>query len=92
HGFWCARERTLTVPEWTLLGGLAVRVEESARAGEERSPVDLFSYDFPETVHEGITEFLRYAYYHGILPDVPDLRFFGSEDADDGDLPSVSPN
>ena len=82
HGFWCAREKTLTEPEWTLLGGLGDRVEEGA----------LFSYDFPDTVHEGIREFLRYAYYHGILPDVPDLRFFGSEDAGEGGLPSVSPN
>ncbi len=74
HGFWCSREQGLTEEEWRVLGGLGGRVDRpAAPAG------GLFSYDFPDTVQEGIREFLRYAYYHGILPDVPDLRFFGEE-------------
>ena len=43
-------------------------------------------------VREGIREFLRYAYYHGILPDVPDLRFFGTDDKDEPGTPDMSPN
>lgn len=83
HGFWCARESSLTQPEWTLLGGLAGSVEELSPSEDGPAPAELFSYDFPETVQEGIREFLRYAYYHGILPDVPDLRFFGTDDAEE---------
>ena len=83
HGFWCARGHMLTKPEWTLLGGLADRLDGPAGEAEGRQPGETFSYDFPENVQEGIREFLRYAYYHGILPDVPDLRFFGSSDEEE---------
>jgi len=79
HGFWCAREKGLARRAWSALAGLAgVTCEEETPAGEPR-----FAYDFPENVQEGIREFLRYAYYHGILPDVPDLRFFGAPGGDD---------
>lgn len=92
HGFWCAREKMLTEPERTLLGGLGTGPDGPAPGAEGPSPFDLFSYDFPDNVQEGIREFLRYAYYHGILPDVPDLRFFGSDDADEPGSPLLSPN
>ncbi|MBF8294968.1 MAG: mqnA [Bacteroidetes bacterium] len=35
-----------------------------------------FSYGLAEEEQQGFAEFVRYAYYHGILPDVPDLIFF----------------
>jgi predicted solute-binding protein len=35
-----------------------------------------FSYGLAEEEQQGFAEFVRYAYYHGILPDVPDLNFF----------------
>lgn len=92
HGFWCAREHTLTDAERSVLGGLGNRADGHAPGAEGPSSFDLFSYDFPENVQEGIREFLRYAYYHGILPDVPDLRFFGSDDADESAPPLLSPN
>jgi chorismate dehydratase len=46
-----------------------------------------FSYDLGELEQESMTEFMKYAYFHGILPDVPDLSFF-----DVGPLPSPSIN
>lgn len=85
HGFWCAREGTLSEAQWNILGALGARPE--APEADEPSPVDIFSYDFAENVREGIREFLRYAYYHGILPDVPDLRFFGSPEPEDDEPP-----
>ena len=36
----------------------------------------LFSYGLGEDEKAGLSEFLRYAYFHGVLPDVPDLNFF----------------
>ncbi len=92
HGFWCARERGLSESEWMMLGGLPEGLPEPAPGGEGTSAVDLFSYDFSENVQEGIQEFLRYAYYHGILPDVPDLRFFGAPDEEETGPPLLSPN
>jgi len=92
HGFWCAREKTLTDAERTVLGGLGSCADGAFPDPERPSPFDLFSYDFPENVQEGIREFLRYAYYHGILPDVPDLRFFGTDDKDEPGTPDMSPN
>jgi chorismate dehydratase len=35
-----------------------------------------FSYSLSEDDQAGMSEFLRYAYFHGVLPDVPDLNFF----------------
>jgi chorismate dehydratase len=35
-----------------------------------------FRYEFGEREQESMTEFMKYAYFHGILPDVPDLSFF----------------
>jgi len=46
-----------------------------------------FSYDLGELEQESITEFMKYAYFHGILPDVPDLSFY-----EVGPLPSPSIN
>ena len=35
-----------------------------------------FSYEFGELEQESMTEFMKYAFFYGILPDVPDLSFF----------------
>lgn len=35
-----------------------------------------FTYGLGETEQAGLSEFIRYAYFHGILPDVPDVSFF----------------
>jgi chorismate dehydratase len=35
-----------------------------------------FSYSLGEDEQAAFSEFLRYAYFHGVLPDVPDLNFF----------------
>jgi chorismate dehydratase len=38
-----------------------------------------FTYGFGEEEQEGFSEFIRYAYFHGVLPDVPELNFFELE-------------
>ena len=35
-----------------------------------------FSYAFGEEEQQGFSEFVQFAYFHGVLPDVPDLNFF----------------
>ncbi|HUI63763.1 MAG TPA: MqnA/MqnD/SBP family protein [Bacteroidota bacterium] len=88
HGFWCGREKGLSQEECGQLSALNSEVAEwrDDSGRENPAPADLFSYDFTEPVQEGIREFLRYAYYHGILPDVPELVFFGSSGADESPM------
>jgi chorismate dehydratase len=78
HGFLVARENALSPEERDAVSsacgrGLA-RVE--AAGGDDALKIARFEYTFSDDAKEGVTEFLRYAYYHGILPDVPELRFF----------------
>ena len=49
--------------------------------------ISTFSYEFGELEQESMAEFMKYAYFHGILPDVPDLSFF-----EVGPLPPPSVN
>jgi chorismate dehydratase len=35
-----------------------------------------FAYSLGEDEQAGLSEFLRFAYFHGVLPDVPDVNFF----------------
>jgi predicted solute-binding protein len=63
-----------------------------ALAGESKLPREFiaeylseFSYEFGETEQDSLAELLKYAYFHGVLPDVPDLSFF-----DVGPMPSPS--
>lgn len=82
HGFWAGRDEALTGPEVRVLAAAGRRGYDAlAKAGGALAGVlEAFSYDLTEDVQEGIREFFRYAYYHGILPDVPDLRFFDVND------------
>jgi predicted solute-binding protein len=74
YGLWCAREQALTLQESTAL----------QRAGQEGISTDeavaehlaSFSYDLTPEVRDGFREFLRYAYFHGVLPDIPELAFY----------------
>ena len=96
HGFWCVRESTLTKDEVDEMQRSCRQGVESlddvARSAGDRFPrgsaVDLksnlgsLSFTFAMEEQEALTEFLRYAFYHGALPDVADLNFyaFGDED------------
>lgn len=35
-----------------------------------------FSYSLGDDEQQGFSEFIRYAYYHGVLGDIPELNFF----------------
>ena len=50
--------------------------ELSVSRGTIRDYLAAFSYGLGEDEQAGLSEFLRYAYFHGVLPDVPDLNFF----------------
>jgi chorismate dehydratase len=99
HGFWCGRENDLSVQEIRRIqssqqSGVAalstVAFEASRGQGMNLSPqeikeyLDLFSYDFTDEVSDAVREFLSFAHYHGILPDIADLNFYSSEPSKPG--------
>ncbi len=93
HGFWVAREEDLTQDH---LRGLIRAKDEGIEAKDEmvraivrRSGlseavaaeyVEAFQYDFGQEQIDSITEFNSYAFYHGVIGDIPELNFFGMDD------------
>ena len=105
HGFWCGGEDALTTEEvqWLIQGAYSGRASLDTIANElppgafpTLSHADMsdylhaFSYDLNEDDLEGLREFLRYAFYHGVTPDVAELHFYGAQGAMDVPLPSLS--
>lgn len=91
HGFWCVREAGLTRTDVALIQDACdtgvkslddIVMEETATIAPHFSPDTLkqylehFSYLFSDEEQDAVMEFLRYAYYHGILPDVADLHLY----------------
>lgn len=97
HAVWCAREAGVTPAEARAIAAAgedgAARREEFGASPEEQIHLDTFLYAWDDDVRAGFAEFLRYAYYHGILPDVPELHLFGAEEEPDAasDPPDAAP-
>ncbi len=75
HGVWVTRPDALTEEE-------VRRIHESAE-GAEADPAFEESgvrFAFGEGEREGVRELFRMAYYHGILPDIPDLNLYRKDD------------
>lgn len=96
HGFWCGREGDLSTEDVRALQrsrdrGVEELEEISAEApARPSSPfppetllahLETFGYEFTDEVRDAFQEFLRYAYYYGVLPDVPDLHYYPPEGA-----------
>jgi chorismate dehydratase len=105
HGFWCGAEEKLNPEEtrWLLQSAYSGIASLDAIAGDlphgafpTLSHADMsdylhaFSYDLNEDDIEGLTEFLRFAFYHGVTPDVAELRFFEMPGASQPPAPSLS--
>jgi chorismate dehydratase len=95
HGFWCTRPGVLTparlaafeesaseaaaaadaLTPATLDAGLPALHEDDLQA-----VINAWAFAFNDSEQQAVTRFLEYAYFHGMLPDVPDLRFAGAED------------
>ena len=41
--------------------------------------ISSFSYDFGEKEEESLAEFIHYAYFHGVIGDVPEINYFDVE-------------
>ncbi len=96
HAILCCREHALSDEELRLLGALAPVYSDEEPADAAGSAIahglpsrvadtlgsylSSFTYGLTDEVREGLSEFLTYAFYHGILPDVPDLHFYSTAD------------
>ncbi len=92
HGFWVGREEEMTEIEAKALltakgNGVNLQMhiaQETARErnlplGEMTQYLSSFSYDLGEREEESLAEFIQYAYYHTVIGDVPEIRFFDIE-------------
>jgi chorismate dehydratase len=103
HGFWTGREHALTAEDVSalldcrtvgvaLIDAIAAAPPAGHRLGhltkdDLQAYLGAFTYDLTEDVEAGLEEFLHYAFYHKILPDVPELQYYDpSAPDDDGDL------
>jgi len=70
HGIWVLREDSFTRAEADALTLCA-----QMGAGKVNQGHAEFRYDLDESAVSGLSEFFRMSYYHGILKDLPDIRF-----------------
>jgi chorismate dehydratase len=108
YGIWCGREHAADADDLSLLlhlcaeghGDFRALSEAAARdrrlgsmdAPQIREYLEALTYDATEEVEEGMREFIRFAYYHGVLPDIADLQYYGSSPESDDDLPPAAPS
>ncbi|MBI5020794.1 MAG: hypothetical protein HZB59_05105 [Ignavibacteriales bacterium] len=70
HGFWVGREDQLTHEEIKII------IEAERNKAAAKGNIQQFQYELTEEAIESIKEFFGMAYYHGILKDIPDVKFF----------------
>ncbi len=96
HAVWCGRESDLSKEDIMHIQNAAFKgvagIGDIALEypPEERSAVqhylESFSYELTDEAREGLAEFMKYLYYHGILPDVAELNFYKTADEEKDDL------
>jgi chorismate dehydratase len=80
HGLIVTREGNLHPEEITALSAAGIPAPpETPELPEPEAMVAPYLYGLPDDALEGLREFLQYAYFHAILPDVPDIKFLGEE-------------
>ncbi len=82
HGVWAAREGVLTTGEIDAIIDSCrkgVSLVGSAAGREGADYFTHFRYELDDRVQTALTEFLRMAYYHGIIGDIPDVKFLPGE-------------
>jgi predicted solute-binding protein len=96
HGVLVAREGDLPTDDFLRLRAATsvltshsgheeqpARLFSAALTDAEMKYLEQFSYVLTEESEDGLQEFLHYAHYHGILPDIPSIRYYLSEAQED---------
>lgn len=101
HGFWCTREGDLSDEEIDLLQKSPLTSLEALAGMELPGGFSLeeadeylgkFSLTRSEAAIDGLREFLHFAYFHGIIPDVPEVTLFPPSPLDDTPASDISIN
>jgi predicted solute-binding protein len=70
HGVWVSREDILTGEEMKMIIDSVRLYDQDKNSGSH------FQFELTDQISESLTEFFRLAYYHGILQDITDVKFF----------------
>jgi predicted solute-binding protein len=92
HGFWVGREDELLTTEAQALftaknNGILLKSQIAQSVAQQKNLsiteltnyISSFSYDFSEKEEASLAEFIHYAYFHGVIGDVPEILFFDVE-------------
>ena len=92
HGFWVGREEDLSKTEAQALltaknNGVLLKSQIAQSVAQQKNLsiheltdyISSFSYNFCEKEEEGLAEFIQYAFFHGVISDVPETKFFNFE-------------
>jgi predicted solute-binding protein len=93
HGLWVAREDSLNKEEMQIMidaGREGISNLEPTLDEDVRGYLLNFKYELDDESIASLTEFFRMAYYHGILKDIPDVKFHTVENQQS--ISGVKPN
>ncbi len=92
HGIWVGREDDLPIEHVNAIRSIHMKSSENIgisssqeavkRNGSEKEYAEYlssFSFAMSQKEEESLVEFFRICYYHGILKDVPELKYFEIE-------------
>jgi len=92
HGFWVGREEEMTEREAEALftaknNGVLLQLQIAQEVARQQNLsieettryFSSFSYDLGEQEEESLAEFIQYAYFHTVIGDVPEIRYFDLE-------------
>ena len=107
HGFWCVREADVARDDIISIQHACERgvkslagITETDVTGQKprfspdtlRQYLESFSFVLSDEEQEALMEFIRYGYYHGVLPDVADLQFYPVDKMDESPFADHSLN
>ena len=76
HGFWAVDEELFPKERAAALIERGERGAKNLVPSEREEERAIIQYNFDDNAIEGLNEFFRMAFYHGVLKDIPELKFF----------------
>ena len=95
YGLWCGRENSLGQADVEAITAAHARLAEEQRVEHGTADVAeaaMFMFQINDDVELGLRQFLHYAYYHGVLPDIPEIRYYTFDRQDDESTPGITFN
>ncbi|MEK7251159.1 MAG: MqnA/MqnD/SBP family protein [Bacteroidota bacterium] len=102
HALWCGRGGDLAMEDIQRIqdagtkgvagiSDIAMEFSKDVRDAVQQY-LESFSYTMRDEAKEGLARFMKYLYCHGITPDVSELNFYSTEEANDNLLSGISSN